>query len=128
MATQITHNIEVSVNSEYEVGHSDPSNNEFLYGYHVAISNKSNSTIQLLRRHWFIFDSRGDFSEVKGEGVIGEQPVLLPSQVHEYDSFCKLTTDFGKMWGTFLMKRMDDNELFEVKIPEFELITNSKLN
>lgn len=128
MATQITHNVEVSVHSKFESGHSNPSNHEYLYGYHIAIKNMSNSTIQLLSRHWFIFDSNGDFSEVKGEGVIGEQPILLPSQIHEYDSFCKLTTDFGKMWGTYLMKRTDDNELFEVKIPEFELITNSKLN
>lgn len=128
MATQITHNIEVSVHSKYEAGQSNPSNEEFLYSYHVAIKNKSNGTIQLLRRHWFIFDSNGEYSEVKGEGVIGEQPVLLPSQIHEYDSFCKLSTDFGKMWGTFLMKRMDDDEFFEVKIPEFELITISKLN
>ncbi len=128
MATSITQKIEVSAQAKFENDHSQPNKREFLFSYHISIRNNNNYAVQLLRRHWYIFDSVSEYSEVKGEGVIGEQPIILPGQVHEYDSFCNLQSEIGLMWGTYLMKRVEDNELFEVKIPEFELIANFKLN
>lgn len=128
MSTSVTENIVISAEAKYEHGNSFPSKRSFLFGYHIKIQNKSNKAVQLLRRHWYIFDSNGEYSEVKGEGVIGEQPIILPNQIHEYDSFCSLKTDIGMMWGSYLMKKIEDNKLFEVKIPEFQLIAPSRLN
>jgi ApaG protein len=67
-------------------------------------------------------------SEVKGEGVIGVQPIIKPGEIYRYDSYCPLKTDVGYMKGIYQMKRLDNNSLFEVQIPYFELITPSKLN
>ncbi len=128
MPNSITNEVSVSAIPSYLGSQSKPSMEEFLFSYHIRIENTSNSTIQLLSRHWFIFDSNGQYSEVKGEGVVGEQPILNSGQTHEYDSYCSLKTDIGMMWGTFLMKRMEDNSVFEVKIPEFQLIVPSRLN
>ncbi len=128
MSTSVTENIVISVKAKYEQGNSFPSKNNFFFSYHIKIQNQGNVAVQLLRRHWYIFDSNGEYSEVKGEGVIGEQPIILPNQIHEYESFCNLQTDIGMMWGSYLMKKVEDNKLFEVKIPEFELITPSRLN
>jgi ApaG protein len=128
MSTSITENIVISVNTFFEESQSSPSKNNFLFSYRIKIQNQGNQAVQLLRRHWYIFDSNGTFNEIKGEGVIGEQPIILPNQIHEYDSYCQLRTDIGMMWGTYLMKRIEDNKLFEVKIPEFQLIVPSRLN
>ena len=128
MSTSITENIVVTVETKFENGNSNPAQDDFLFSYHIKIQNQGNQAVQLLRRHWYIFDSSGTFNEVKGEGVIGQQPIILPNQIHEYESFCKLKTDIGMMWGTYLMKRVEDNKLFEVKIPEFQFITPSRLN
>jgi ApaG protein len=128
MPTSITENILISVETKYKAGQSFPSREDYLFSYHIKIQNQSNRAVKLLSRHWYIFDSNGTYNEVKGEGVIGEQPVILPNQIHEYESFCSLKTDIGMMWGTYLMKRMDDDKLFEVKIPEFQLISPSRLN
>ena len=77
-------------------------------------------TVQLLWRHWYIHDSVAGDSEVQGEGVIGEQPVLAPGDVHEYESFCVLQGRTGRMVGTYLFRSPDGNE-FEAEIPKFDL-------
>ncbi|KAA3653203.1 MAG: Co2+/Mg2+ efflux protein ApaG [Bacteroidetes bacterium] len=128
MSTSVTENIVITVDTKFERGNTLDLIEDFLFSYHIKIQNQSNQAVQLLSRHWYIFDSNGTYTEVKGEGVIGEQPIILPNQIHEYQSFCNLKTDIGMMWGTYLMKRMDDNKLFEAKIPEFQLITPSRLN
>lgn len=128
MSTSLTENIVISAKAKYEKGNSFPNKNDYLFSYHIKIQNQGNVAVQLLSRHWYIFDSNGEYSEVKGEGVIGEQPIILPNQIHEYDSFCNLQTDIGMMWGSYLMKKVEDNKLFEVKIPEFQLILPSRLN
>ena len=128
MPKSVSKDILVSAVPSFVESHSKPTNQEFLFSYHIKIENSGNSTIQLLSRHWFIFDSNGEYAEVKGEGVIGLQPVIHPGQLHEYDSFCNLKTDMGMMWGSYLMKRMDDNSVFKVNIPEFHLIVPSRLN
>jgi len=76
--------------------------------------------VQLLRRHWFIYDANGHTKEVEGEGVVGKQPLIKPDGTHEYNSFCVIETLEGSMEGTYLMKR-PNGELFFVVIPRFPL-------
>jgi len=127
-ATQVTHGIKISVETKFHTESSDIENRNLLFLYAITIENKSDYAVQLIARHWDIFDSNGEQSEVDGEGVVGEQPVLQPGEVFEYESACTLTTDIGKMSGTYLMERKIDKARFYVTIPEFELIVPSRLN
>lgn len=122
MVTQITEGVKVSVLTDYQEEYSSPQQSHFVYTYKVTIENRSNSTIQLLRRHWFIYDSSGFIREVEGEGVVGKMPVLEPGEVHQYVSGCNLKTSMGKMKGYYVMERSFDGKLFEVTIPEFTLM------
>ncbi|MCS6821726.1 MAG: Co2+/Mg2+ efflux protein ApaG [Microscillaceae bacterium] len=117
-----TEGVQVSVKTAYQAAHSQPRANHFVFSYHITIENKSNYTVQLLRRHWYIYDSNGEVNEVEGEGVIGQQPILEPKEKHQYTSACVLETGMGKMRGYYLMERIADGKLFKVQIPEFMLI------
>ena len=128
MKPQVTDGIQVSVKVTYRPDHSDPHRHSYLFSYRITIENNSDHTVQLMRRHWVIFDSCGEFREVEGEGVVGLQPVLRPGDIHEYESACNLTTDMGKMRGTYLMVRQKDGKQFKVEVPEFELIAPNRLN
>jgi ApaG protein len=128
METAITHDIMVSVEAMYQSTYSKPMNREYVHAYRVSIENLGDETVQLLRRHWYIWDSTGAIREVEGDGVIGEQPTLEPTDTHQYVSGCPLKTDMGKMYGTFTMQRLSDGILFEVKIPPFNLIPPFKNN
>ena len=128
METCITKGIKITVESFYNDKHSEPDQQRYVHSYNIIIENKSDSTVQLLRRHWIIVDSLGPIREVEGEGVIGEKPILEPGQSHEYVSWCPLHTEIGKMSGTFLMVNLALDEQFFVQIPEFRLIANQRLN
>lgn len=128
MHTLTTQGIKVSVEATYQPAYSRPLEMKYIFSYHIVIENLSNETVQLLRRHWHIFDSNGIIREVEGEGVIGKQPVLAPGEVHQYASWSPLMTELGKMSGTYLFVRQSDNEQFKVKIPEFQLLAPFKLN
>jgi ApaG protein len=128
METLITNGIKITVSPQYEPRHSDPLDGKYLYSYHIIIENLSEHTVQLLRRHWLIIDSNGIKKEVRGDGVIGKQPVLQPGQVHEYSSWSPLVTGLGKMQGHYVMRRLDDNGIFHVRIPAFDLIAPFILN
>jgi len=128
MEISVTNGIRVAVETNYLPYHSDPREGKYLFGYHIMIENGSPHTVQLLRRHWFITDGAAQVREVEGEGVVGEQPVLLPGAHYEYASYCDLNTEIGKMRGTYLMTRQEDESLFEVEIPEFKMVAPSKLN
>ncbi|MBD3748373.1 MAG: Co2+/Mg2+ efflux protein ApaG [Sphingobacteriales bacterium] len=128
MVAQITEGVKVSVETTYQPEYSNPANEHFMFAYKIQIENLSDYSVQLLRRHWIIFDSNGSKREVEGEGVVGLQPIIQPGQHHEYVSGCNLKTDIGNMQGTYQMKRLVDNELIEVKIPQFALIAPFKLN
>lgn len=127
-ATQITHGIKISVETKFRNEHSIAEQRHYLFSYTIVIENNSEYTVQLISRHWDIFDSSGDYSQVDGEGVVGEQPVLQPGEIFEYESACSLTTDIGKMRGTYLMERKIDGARFYVNIPEFELVIPQRLN
>lgn len=119
MITEITQGVSVTVTTEYKEDFSRPLQLHHVFTYHIRIENHSDHSVQLMRRHWFVYDSNGLVTEVEGEGVIGEQPVLAPGQVHEYVSGCHLKSGLGKMKGTYLMERLYDGRMFKVNIPEF---------
>lgn len=123
-----TNGITITVETQYLPQHSDPKEGNFVFGYHITIENGSDHTVQLLRRHWFIHDAIGNIREVQGDGVIGQQPILEPGQVHQYASYCDLKTDMGKMRGTYLMTRRDDGTYFDVPVPEFKLFFPARMN
>lgn len=128
MVAKITDGVKVSVETTYQPEYSNPANEHFMFAYKIQIENLGDYSVQLLRRHWVIFDSNGEKREVEGEGVVGLQPILAPGQHHEYVSGCNLKTDMGSMKGIYQMKRLVDNELFDVNIPEFTLIAPFKSN
>lgn len=127
MVTSITNEVQVSVETTYQKGAGPYYNEEFIFAYRVSIVNLGESTVKLLRRHWYITDSC-DHREVEGEGVVGQQPVLEPGESHQYISACNLQTEMGKMYGTYLFERIVDGHQFFVKIPEFQLIVPFKNN
>jgi ApaG protein len=128
MVSEVTEGVKVSVATEYQPDYSNPRQTHFVFTYKVIIENHSDNTVKLLRRRWNIYDSNGVVREVEGEGVIGQQPVLEPGEIHEYVSGCNLRTNLGKMAGTYLMERVFDGRHFQVVIPEFTLIVPYRLN
>ncbi|MFT5914418.1 MAG: ApaG protein [Flammeovirgaceae bacterium] len=128
MVTQTTEGIKVSVETEYHPEYSASKGGHFVFTYRIHIENTSDYTIQLLRRHWHIYESDGTISEVEGEGVVGQQPVLEPGQVHSYVSGCNLQTGIGKMNGMYLMERGIDGKRFPVIIPDFSMVVPFRLN
>ena len=112
--------ITVSVKPTYLEDQSSPTDDHYVWAYHVRIENGGDNTVQLLNRHWRITDARGRMQEVKGRGVVGEQPVLKPGQSFEYTSGVPLSTPSGLMFGTY---EMDDGAgaTFQVKVPAFSL-------
>jgi ApaG protein len=128
MSPHIAENISIQVEPVFLDHHSDASKPEFLFSYHIRIANLNPHSVQLLSRHWYIFDSNGQHQEVQGEGVVGKQPIIEAEGTHEYQSFCRLETDMGMMWGVYLMRNCENEQLFEVKVPEFQMIDPARLN
>ncbi|TYC52835.1 Co2+/Mg2+ efflux protein ApaG [Rhodobacterales bacterium] len=116
----ITEGIEVSVEPFYMDDESSPENSEFIWAYMVEIHNGGNEPVQLKTRYWQIRDGLGRLEEVRGDGVVGEQPVIEPGETYEYSSHCRLTTDSGIMAGSYSMERPEGSQ-FEVAIPAFSL-------
>ena len=116
----VTHNVRVRVRAQYDPQQSNPTAHQWFFLYTIQISNEGGQTVQLLSRHWIITDGTGQVQEVRGPGVVGEQPVLAPGERFEYTSGCPLTTPFGSMRGTYQMVS-DKHERFEVEIAEFAL-------
>lgn len=126
--TSITKGIAVSADVLYRPEYSRPIKREYIFTYNITICNESKHTIQLLSRYWNIFDSNNYRREVKGEGVVGQQPILEPGQIHQYTSACHLNSEFGVMRGQYTMVRIVDEQPFEVEIPAFILEVPFKLN
>jgi len=115
-----TKEIRVSVEPTYLHDQSEPSEGHYVWAYHVRIENQGRETVQLLTRYWHITDSVGRVQEVRGAGVVGEQPVLGPGEAFEYTSGTPLPTPSGIMLGAYGM-RNDDGERFDIDIPPFSL-------
>lgn len=116
----VTHGIRVSVRSEYSPDRSRPADQHWFFLYTITIRNESGGTVQLLSRHWVITNAEGEVQEVRGPGVVGEQPVLEPGQSFTYTSGCPLTTSFGRMEGSYQMVT-PGGENFDVAIAAFTL-------
>jgi ApaG protein len=128
MVAAITNGIKVSVRAEYEPFFSDPERFHYVFSYKISIENKSESTIQLKSRHWYIFDSIGEKYEVLGDGVVGNQPVIEPGHSHTYVSGCNFKSTIGQMQGYFVMERIMDGKSFKVAIPAFSMFIPYILN
>ena len=128
MVSKISEGVEITVETFYQSGYSNPTNNEFMFAYRITIDNHNAFSIQLLTRHWTIYDSNGEQREVDGEGVVGEQPILKQGEHYTYVSGCNLRTEIGKMQGYYTMENLNSKQQFQVKIPVFNMIAPSKLN
>lgn len=116
----VTDGVRVRVEARYSPDHSDPRRSEWFFLYTIRLSNEGSETCQLLSRHWIIKNAAGKVEEVRGPGVVGEQPVLEPGDSFEYTSGCPLDTPFGSMEGTYQMVR-EDGRSFDAAIERFEL-------
>lgn len=117
---RITNDIRVTVRPTFAPAHSDVAEPRYVFVYHIRIENVGEDPAQLRWRHWYIHDAAAGDSEVEGEGVIGEQPVLGPGATHEYESFCVLRGPRGHMEGSYEFSRPDGSR-FNVEIPRFIL-------
>jgi ApaG protein len=116
----ITNGIRVQVQARYSAPHSEPGQSQWFFLYTIRITNEGDDTVQLLSRHWIITDATGRVEEVRGAGVVGEQPVLDPGESFEYTSGCPLRTAMGTMHGAYVMQT-DDGDRFEAEVPLFSL-------
>jgi ApaG protein len=124
MSDAITKGIHITVKAEFLPDRSSPNQARYAFAYTVRIANEGEETAQLLSRHWIITDSSGHIEEVRGEGVVGHQPVLRPGEYFEYTSWCVIRTPRGTMHGTYQMVRPDGSE-FDAEIAPFALIAPS---
>ena len=130
MYTKTTKKINITVSPYFLEDQSEPDDQHFVWAYQVTINNLSKESIQLKNRYWKIIDSNGIKQEVKGEGVVGEQPILNPGEKFEYTSGTPLNTPSGFMEGYYEMETKN-GLVFEVSIPQFALdipFSSNKLN
>jgi ApaG protein len=120
-------NVEVSVSVQFVPERSDPKQPLYFYAYTVTITNRGEQPCTLLSRHWIITDSTGHIEEVRGPGVVGEQPHLSPGESFEYTSACPLSTTSGSMRGSYQMQ-CDDGDTFDAIIEPFALVRREALN
>ena len=123
--TQTTNGIKVSVETFYR---PENGQTEFLFAYRVTLENQNDFAVQLLNRHWFITDSFAQRREVRGAGVVGEQPIIEPKDCFQYTSGCHFKSEIGKMEGVYEMLHIAYDERFWVQIPTFLMVTPEKLN
>jgi ApaG protein len=128
MVTQITRGIKISVNTSFEGTYFKNHKIHFAFSYEITIENSSKDTVQLITRHWEIFDSLNDLEIVDGEGVIGKKPVIKPGESHTYSSGCLLSSPHGAMRGYFNMINFSTTRNFRVIVPAFRLSAPYALN
>ena len=115
------HEIQISVKSQYLPEQSDPENRQFAFAYTITIRNSGSASIQLIARHWFITDGDNDVQEVRGLGVVGQQPLLRAGEQFEYTSWATLPTPAGTMRGEYFCVT-EEAQFFQAPIPEFALV------
>jgi len=120
MYESLTRGIRVYVEPDFLEDQSSPDEHRYVWAYTIQIANESAETVQLKMRHWRITDANGRTQEVRGPGVVGEQPVLHPGDRFEYTSGAPLTTPSGFMVGAYVMET-EFGEVFDVDIPAFSL-------
>lgn len=120
MAASKKYEISISASPQFVAEQSDPAANRYVFAYTIRIENVGTVAAQLISRHWIITDGNSQVQEVRGLGVIGEQPLLQPGEHFEYTSGCQLETPVGTMRGSYQMTA-DDGTQFAAPIPEFTL-------
>jgi ApaG protein len=120
MYRAVTRQIEVTVKPNFQPERSAPDRQQYFWSYNIVITNSGNETVQLKTRHWIITDGTGHMQNIRGEGVVGEQPILAPGERFEYTSYVPLPTASGSMTGRYQMVT-DNGEHFEIDIPAFSL-------
>jgi ApaG protein len=127
MTTNKKYHIEVSVKTEYLSDHSDPTAERYVFAYHISIHNAGELAAKLVSRHWLITDGHEQTEEVKGTGVVGEQPEIEPGETYVYTSGAALRTPIGIMQGSYQMLAADGTR-FEAPIPPFSLAVPEQLH
>ena len=120
MAERKRYEITVVPKASFLAEQSDPAKNEYVFSYTITITNTGEVPAQLVSRHWFITDANHKVQEVKGMGVVGQQPLLRPGESFEYTSGASIPTSVGTMHGTYQM-RAEDGHTFDAAIPSFTL-------
>jgi ApaG protein len=128
MVSQITRGIKISVLTSFEGTYFKNYKIHFAFSYQITIENHSKDAVQLISRHWEIYDSLNEIEIVDGEGVIGKKPVLKPGELHTYSSGCLLSSPYGGMKGYFNMINFTSTKNFKVLIPTFKLCAPFALN
>jgi ApaG protein len=127
MSQALTNGILVTVKSAYMPERSAPTLRRFAFAYTVTIANQGRETTRLMSRHWIITDGEGEVQEVRGDGVVGEQPLLAPGEAFEYTSWCVIATPTGSMQGSYQMVA-DTGSSFDAEIALFRLGMPHSLN
>lgn len=120
MENNSPYKIQIAALVKYIEEQSDEADNRYVFSYTITVENNSDTTVQLLSRHWIITDSNNQVQEVRGQGVVGEQPVLKPGQSFGYTSGTVLSTPVGTMTGSYQMVT-EDGTKFDAPIPQFVL-------
>lgn len=120
--------IRITVVPTFMAEESNPAIGKFIFSYDVHITNTRKNTVKLLNRHWYIYESILIQREVKGEGVVGQQPEIFPGESFRYASWCPINCPIGKMVGKYEFEDEETKEHFFVQIPEFVLVANFILN
>ncbi len=128
MIQQITKGIKITVDTNFEGKRYQNLRMYYTFSYSITIENQSSDTVQLLSRHWNIFDSLSDLETIEGEGVVGEKPVISPKESYTYNSYCLLSSPIGAMNGHYNMINFTSSNQFKVQIPSFQLMIPATFN
>jgi ApaG protein len=128
MLTEVTSGIRISVVTRYEEKLSSAALESYVFSYHITIENQNDFPVQLLRRHWYVFDSIALNREVEGPGVVGELPVIEAGSYYQYSSACDLRSMRGSMSGFYTMQVLNSKSVMQVNIPKFALEVPYSLN
>lgn len=123
--------VTISANSIYQEAYSTPEKQQYVFAYRIRIKNNSDNTVTLLSRVWEVIDATGARRIVEGEGVVGQQPDILPGQFYEYTSWVQFATPIGAMQGHYVMRRLESNgqeSLFPAAVPRFLSVAPEVLN
>ena len=128
MSDTLTRGVRILIKPEYLADQSMPDADRWLFAYHVIVRNEGTQVVQLINRHWVITNGEGAVDEVRGAGVIGQQPELEPGAEFHYSSGCPLDTPVGTMHGEYEMRVVETDETFAAHIAPFRLAVPSALN
>ena len=121
---EIAREIDIQATTHFDRSVVVKDETQYVFSYEIRIFNNSNRDIQLISRSWLIMNARNDRKTVKGQGVIGKQPVLEPGQSYTYSSWCPLNTELGKMSGHYTFKDLATGEMFNVNVPDFKFFAD----